>query len=322
MVVDQEIDLPDMATIVLNNTKDYGYSHDTAHGCPVEVKIGAIDGEAVSIFKGEVVGIQPKWMESGDSTCTLIAFNRLHRLTRGLKSRTFQKMSDKDIITKIAQEYGLSPDIKGDVNTKFDHVYQHNQHDLAFVLVRAARMNYEVLCDNTKLTFRKRDPSVDSGIEMEWKKDLQNFAARLSTAGQVSEVNVRAWDPTKHKEIVGSAKTPATSLGTEDAWAAASKFGKAMWYDVDIPVTTVEAANAIAVSKLEELRMGFIVAEGKAKGNPNMKAGITVKIKTGDSRFDGKYYVTSVSQSYDPKAKGGPAGGFRTSFKGSRNGDQ
>jgi phage protein D len=311
-----------MATIILSNTEQYGYSHATQHGDSVEVKIGATEGDAVSIFKGEVVGIQPKWLESGESSCTVIAFNKLHRLTRGKKSRTFQKMTDKDIITKIAQEYGLTPDIKGDVNIKYDHVYQHNQDDLGFVLVRAARMNYEVLCDNSKLTFRKRDPSVDSGIELEWKKELQKFSARLSTAGQVSEVNVRAWDPTKHKEIVGKATTPSKSLGSEDAWKAAEKFGAAMWYDVDIPVTTVEAANAIAVSKLEELRMSFITGEGLAKGNPNLKAGITIKIKTGDTRFDGKYYVTSVSQSYAHKSKGGPAGGFRSGFKVRRNADQ
>ncbi|HKA91672.1 MAG TPA: hypothetical protein VKE22_28610, partial [Haliangiales bacterium] len=211
--------------------------------------------------------------------------------------------------------------VKGDVNIKFDHVYQHNQTDLEFVLVRAARINYEVLCDNTKLTFRKRDPSVDSGIELEWKQELEQFSARLSTGAQVSEVNVRAWDPDKHTEIVGKATAPGTSLGSEDAWAAAQKFGKAMWYDVDIPVTSVEAANAIAKAKLEELRMGFITGEGVARGNPNLKAGITIKIKTGDARFDGKYYVTGVSHTYSHSSKGSK-GGFKTSIEVARNGDK
>jgi phage protein D len=316
-----EVDLPDMATIVLNNTGEYGYSHNTAHGDTVEVKIGPTDGDVTSVFKGEVVGIEPKWQDNGESSVTIRAFNKLHRLTRGKKSRTFTGMTDKDIISKIATEYGLRPDIKGDVNIKFDHVYQHDQSDFRFVLVRAARINYEVLCDNTLLTFRKRDVSVDSGIELKWKEGLESFGARLSTAGQVQEVNVRAWDPEKHTEIVGKATAPQTSLGGEDGWAAAQKFGKAMWYDVDIPVTTVEAADAIAKAKLEELRMNFITGEGQAKGDPRLKAGITVKITTGDQRFDGKYYITGVSHNYSHKAKGS-TGGFRSTFKVCRNADQ
>src|SRR5262245_4284883 len=142
------MDLPDMAVITLNNTAEYGYSHNTTFGATVEVEIGATQDEAKPVFKGEAVAIEPAWRDNGESQVTIRAFNRLHRLTRGKKSRTFVKMTDSDIVNKVAQDWGLTAECSSDVAIKYDHIYQHNQTDFEFLKVRAARINYELRVDD------------------------------------------------------------------------------------------------------------------------------------------------------------------------------
>ena len=322
--IESEMDLPDMAVITLNNTEEYGYSHNTAFGATVEVEIGATAAEAKSVFKGEMVALEPAWRDNGESQVTIRAFNRLHRLTRGKKSRTFVKMTDKDIVSKVAQDWGLSAECKGDINTKYDHIYQHNQSDFEFLKVRAARINYELRVDDTKLFFSQRKPEGDE-IELKWGSknsdaSLQRFSARLNTGVAVKEVRVRGWNPDKHEEIIGIATTTTTKLGKSDVWGdAGQKFGgEPVWFDVDIPVTDKGVAEAIAKAKLEELRLSYITGEGQAKGNPDLKPGGMVKIVTGDSRFDGKYQLVGVSHQYSHKA-GSTSGGYRTLFKVRRN---
>jgi phage protein D len=75
---------------------------------------------------------------------TVRGFDRLHRLMRGRKSRTFVKQKDSDIVSKIVQDAGLTADAT-DSRVTYEHVYQHNQTDWEFLRVRAQRIGYEIL---------------------------------------------------------------------------------------------------------------------------------------------------------------------------------
>ncbi len=325
--VDQDLDQPDMCSLVLNNTKDFSFSEQCNQGDALEIKIGPEESKAEFVFKGEIVGLEPVFDSGGASRVTLRAFNRLHRLSRGRKSRTYEKMTDTDIVSKIASENSLSAKTTSDVNIKYDHIYQHNQTDLEFVLQRAARIDYEVFVNDKDLTFRKRDVSRDSGITLKFDPDfeysLQKFAPRLSSAGVVQEVNVRGWNPEKKQEILGKATAPQTKLGGTDGGAAASSpFGKKFYYDAEIPVKTVEEANAIAKAKLEELSLNYITGDAICFGHPKLKMGIVVTIDCGDRRFNGKYYVVGCSHRYTHEHKGGGKGGYLTTLKVRRNAEK
>jgi uncharacterized protein len=306
--VDQDLDQPDMATITLKNVGSAPLSQTINQGDTVEVKIGDADSPP-TIFKGEVVGLEPIFDVEGEAKVIVRAFNKLHRLTRGRRSKTYAKMSDKDIVNDICGRYSLTAKVSGDVNIKYDHVYQHNQTDLEFLLVRAARINYEIYVVDTELFFRKRDTSVDSGKTLTWGAggagSLQRFLPRLTSAGIVQEVHVRGWDPDKKAAIVGKATSLANKMGKDDGPGKANPFGKVHYYDVDVPVRNLEEANALAKSKLEELSLSYITGEGQAKGDPELKPGIIVTVACNDTRFGGKYYLTGTTHKYLPKGKGG-----------------
>jgi len=317
VVVEADLDQPDHAIITLSNLSTK-YSEQVNEGDELEVKLGFVDGkDQGSVFKGEVVGIEPIYDARLPARVQIRGFNQLHRLMRGKKSVTYTKVTDKDIVDKLCQSYGLSPDYGGaGPSTKYDHVYQHNLTDLEFLRMRAARLGFEVSVDDKKLYFRKRVDS-DSGIKLVFgvpgDSALERFMPRLSTAQQVSEVKVFGWDPVKKEEIVGSAKPQSSKLGDKHGSAVASSKHKDVLQVVhESPVSSKEEADNIAKSILNDRMMEFITGEGVCRGNPDMKPGIIVTIAVQDKRFDGKYHVTSVRHRY---VHAGQAGGYRTEFR-------
>jgi phage protein D len=315
LVVESDLDQPDMAEITFASVGEQ-YVSQCKDGDPVVVKAGM--GTPEDIFHGEVVGLEPTYEAGGDTRFVIRAFNKLHRLVRGRKSKTYENMSDQDIVQQIAGNAGLQAQCDSSTKITHPHVYQHNQTDLEFVRSRAARIDYEVLCDDTKLYFRKRQTDNDSGIVCDMQQNspywLQKFSARLSSAGVVNEVNVRGWDPDKKKEIVGKAKASGSRLGSNAAGDVVKKgFGQVLTFESEYPIFSQEEADALAKSALDSRLMTYITADCQCMGSPKFKAGTVVKIKVADKRFSGKYYVAAVSHRYfHGHGMAAEEGGYRT----------
>ena len=322
LLIEADLDQPDMAAITLSNTGTQQWSSKVNQGDAFEIKAGFTTGkDAGTVFKGEVTGLEPMFAANGVSRVVVRGLNGLHKLARGKKSVSYTKVTDKDIVSKIVGNYGLKADF-GDAapSTKYDHVYQHNQTDLEFLRLRASRIGFEVLVQDTTLFFRKRTEK-DSGIKLvlgeSGESTLERFMPRMSTANQVSEVRVRGWDPDQKKEILGTASPASSKLGDKTGSEVTNNTHKnVLYFDVDVPVFTKEDADAIAKSILQDRLMGYITGDATAKGNPDLKPGIVVTIAVGDKRFDGKYYITAVRHRYVHE---GTDHGFRTHFKFKRD---
>jgi uncharacterized protein len=325
--VDLDLNQPAMAVLTLVNK---GHRHSTTHaqGDAVEVLVG---DEGTAIFKGEIVGMEPIYEAGGESKVQIRAFDKLHRLLRGRKSRTFQDQSDNAIVNTICGDHGLTADCGSEVNITHKHVYQHAQDDLAFLRTRAARIGYSIWVEDTKLFFKKPKADVDSGIEFAMSSNpntghrMKRFAPRMSSAGVVKKVTVRAWDPEKKAEVVGEASAASSRLGQTNAAGAASTFGEVKTFISDQPVSTVEEAKAIAQAKLDELSMSYITGEAECIGKPDYKPGIVVKITVNDEKaddlFNGKYMIIGASHIYSPGGSGAGAstGGYNCILKVTRD---
>jgi len=326
--VDMELSQPDMAMIRLKNTGHKYSNGGVKHADAVEIKVGE-----ETIFIGEVVGIEPVYISGGQSTCTIRAFNRLHRLLRGRFSQTFKDMSDQDIAAKIAKDAGLSAKAGSKPKITHEHVYQHNQTHLEFLRTRAARIGYDVWVVDKDMYFDAPKTDKDSGIELVMKDPaaenlLIKFRPRLTSVSSVEKVVVHGWDPVKKEAIVGEAKAKSSKLGKDGADKAGKKFGSAVNYEVDHPVTSVEEAKAIAEAKLADLLMNFVTAEGMCKGNPKLKTGIVVNIVVNsdkdDDVFNGKYFLHGVTHMYthtQPGADGG-GGGYKCGLRCRRDAEK
>jgi uncharacterized protein len=316
VICESDLDLPDACVVTLSN-ESTKWSEKITEGDDIEIKLGLGGIPADTVFKGEITGIEPIYDTKSKVRVNVRALNKLHRLSRGKKSVAYLKVTDKDIVDKICQAYSLTANY-GDTPpaTQYEHVYQHNQTDLEFIRIRAARIGFEVLVNDNNLYFRKRT-DADSGITLDYgvQQDgaLEKFMPRLSTANQVSEVRVRGWDPDKKQEVVGSAKPASSKLGDKTgSQIAEGKHSNVLAIDVEAPVSSKEEADNIAKSILQERLMSFIIGEGICRGRPDLKPGIIVTVNVQDKRFNGKYYITAVKHAY---IHDGPNNGYRTHFK-------
>lgn len=294
IVVDASTSDVDAATVTL----DLRRSRPPSIGDSLDIAGGS------NIFKGDIVGIEPVFDAGGQSRVTLRALNRLHRLTRGRKSKTYQDQSDADIVSRIAAEAGLvagpaSPEIK----IRYDYVYQRNETDLEFLRERAARIGFEVLVDDKTLLFRRPVDSDAIPLGCTGQATLKRFHPRLSSANQVSKVTVRGWDPVRKQEIVGTASRRLIAL-SPGAGQIADPPGELI--DLGLVQGLDSAANAYGAARgtLEAVTASDLSAEADAMGDASLHVGAIVSVSGIDARFNGKYYVAGASHRYQQGANG------------------
>ncbi|HSM58041.1 MAG TPA: VgrG-related protein [Candidatus Sulfomarinibacteraceae bacterium] len=283
--LDPELELLDDASINLTKT--------------VEISVADDKETKHTLIKGEITALEPIFDQDASCQVVISGYDKSHRLYRETKSCSYLNQKDSDLANQIAGNAGLSAEVDS-TSTVYEHIYQDNQSDLAFLMQRAWRIGYECFVADGKLYFRK--PRTDSsGATLKRQIDLLFFRPRMTLAEQVDEVIVRGWDPQKQEAIVGQASSgklyPSTGESKNGAsWA--KSFGAGKVVVVDHPVTNQAEANNIAQARLDELSGAFVEAEGIALNRPDVVAGKTVKLEDLGVRFSGTYMVTSATHVY------------------------
>lgn len=300
VVVDQHTHLPDMFTICLQDPGlellDNGPFDLTKE---IEIEAETEDEKKYPLIKGEITALEPDFGDGMNAKLVVRGYDKLHRLYRESKIKAYVNVKDSDIASQIAQNIGLTAQVDA-TSTVYDHIFQHNLSDLAFLAQRAWRIGYECFVSDGKLFFRK-PPAPSAGITLTWGQDLFSFHPRMSLAEQVDEVQVKGWDADKQSPIVGKAQNgnlyPKIQESKDGAgWAHA--FGSGKTVIVDQNVISQAEANILASARLDEISGAFIEAEGEAFRQPDIKAGKSIELKGLGDRFSGQYLVTSVTHIY------------------------
>src|ERR1051325_139703 len=282
-------------------------------GNKVEIKMG-YGNTLKSLFKGEVTGLEPSFYCDRLPRLTVRGYDRRHRLQRGTRTRTFAQQKDSDIASQIAKEAGLTA-AADDSQVVHEYVIQANQSDLDFLLARAAAINYEVVTEDTTLYFRKAASDKGGMVRLKMGDDLLEFHPRLTSAQQVSEVNVLGWNLKEKKSIQATATSPNEKIGGNKSGPGLSgdAFGAAAQTITSHPVTTQAEADQIAKAVLSKQALAFIEGSGSCLGRADLRKGKLIEITGASKRFDGKYYVTAVIHRFDRES------GYRKEFRVGRN---
>jgi phage protein D len=310
-VVEQDLDQPDMALLTLGGPAGLAFAAGVTAGDDVQIEAEPASGG--SLFKGEVVGIEPVFDPLNPSV-VIRAYNRSHRLAREAQSKTYQDMSDQDIVSAVAAAHGLVPSVGEELTERYDLVYQHNQTDLEFLQGRAARIGYQVWCEDTTLFFRRvpAPPSIVIGnTRARGEVPLRRLHARLATSDTVQRLVARGEDPAGRR--FAAAASAATLLLRPEPNTPAVLLGRTSAFTVDHPIFSVEEARAVAQAGLDALLAPRVDAEVETAGSDALWPGRVVVVRGTNDRFNGKYLVQGTSHRYSGADSCG--GGYATLLK-------
>ena len=317
VVVDHSLHLPSMFTLRLFN-HDMKWLRDETfrEGKQVEIFFG--ERSRFKLLSGKIAGLEPK-LESVHPTLVIRGYDLSHKLFRGRHRRSFNQVTDSDLATRLARDAGLRPGTIDTTSEIHEYIFQNNQTNAELLLERARRLGFELWVEDDALNFRK--PSANGApVQLAWGDSLLSFGPRLSTAEQVNEVEVRAWDPKQKRAVVGRAtrgqggaeigiSEPGSSLASQ-AW------GEAKFAIVDQFARSPSEAEALAQAALDEMTSAFVEAEGACTPNGDITPGRQIQVDGVGARFNGKYYVTQVVQTWTAEQ------GLQTRFSASGRRDR
>jgi phage protein D/phage baseplate assembly protein gpV len=299
--VEESVHLPDFFSVHFDDPHFELFDKDAFPlGTRLEIAFRA-EGDPVVVTSGEITAVVVEPGRSGRHELVLTGFDLTHRLAREPKSRSFQRVTDADIATRIAGEYGLDADVDA-TGASHDYVLQAGETDYAFLRRRAARIGFDVWITGRKFFFKKGPRSSASPPTLRYGANLSDFTVRFSSAERADEVQIRGWDQLGKQAITG--KAAETDPGTdapaaqEMADAARRAFGRVQRSAGQLPVTDQAEADALAASLLLRASGEEVVLRGEATGDPNIGAGAKVHLEGVGSRLTGDYRVTGVEHTY------------------------
>jgi phage protein D/phage baseplate assembly protein gpV len=314
--VEESLHLPGMFTMVIQNDYFSGkgekpWRHQDVIQIGKSIVIGFIasstDAKEFSqenqgeIIEAEITAIETHFTEKSQAPIIVRGYDTMHRLHRGQYNRSFQNLTDSDIVKRIMEETGLKEGKIDPSGEPHEYLFQENQTNMQFLRDRANRIGFELFVQNGKLYFRK--PKVDQVLKLKWLKDISSFRVRVTSAEQVQEVEVRAWNYAEKKAIVSTQKT--AQLHTETDYGKGSEVSNPFKGKpptprrivVDRPVFNPKEADAIAQAVCNEIAGQYVHADAKAEGNPKLRPGKVIELEN-MGKYSGKYYITETRHLY------------------------
>jgi phage protein D len=282
-------------------------------GVTVAIEMGYVDNTKAMI-SGEVTGLTASFPSDGASTLRVEGHSRLHRLDGTRQTRTFQDVTDSEIVEKIAQLAGLTA--KADTTRlKYPYVIQNNQTDLEFLRERAESLDFELLVDDRTLIFRKSKAGSAKSIALKWGQSLRRFQPSLNSLQPLTAVTVRGYDPKTKQPIVGQAGAGSeeTVMGQQSgAKLVSAAFGARQDFVVDRQPSSQAEAEQCAKAIYNQRMMELITGSGVSIGDPALRAGTVVDIAGLGNNFSGLYYVVRATHTIG-------IGGYETQFSVRKN---
>lgn len=282
-------------------------------GADVEIAVGSPD-ERSTIFTGRLTAIEGDYPEGQVPSVVLLAEDHLQDLRMTRRTRTFEQVSDAEVVRRIAGDHGLTPevDLPGPTHAA---VCQLNQSDLALLRDRALPHGADVWIDGRTLHVGRR---ADDPVVLRYGAELLAFRALADVAHQATEQRVAGWDPELKEAVLERVGTSAIAadLGADSGGGQLLEqaFGSRPATTTMPGAVTRAQARAMAEGLYRERARRFVTGVGVADGLALLRAGRAVEMQRLGGMFDGTYRLSSVVHRYDI------ADGYRTEIEVERGG--
>ncbi len=273
--------------------------------------------EGKTLFLGKIFALEGNFPDGKSPEITVLAEDALQDLRMTRRTRTFTDVSDADVVRRIAQDHGLTPEVSIDGPT-YRVLAQVNQSDLAFLRERARLMGTELWVADKTLGVKTRTARRGATIPLAYTSQLRECVVTADLADQRTSVTVSGWDVSAKARIKHEATESAiqSELNGDQSGMSIlqSSFGQRKESVAHtVPLTTREAQSE-AESILRMTSRRFMRVRGVAEPDGNICVGAYVELQRLGPLFDGKYYLTSVRHLFDGTS------GMRVEFEAERPG--
>ena len=281
-------------------------------GKEIKVKLGTD-----LLFHGKITGLEANFSEGGPPELNVLAEDRFQDLRMTRRTRTFEDVTDSDVINQVTTEHGLTPE--ANVNGPTYRVLgQVNQSDLAFLRERARSIDAELWLEGSTLYAQSRTDRSRGTVQMTHGNKLREFSVMADLAGQRTSVTVSGWDVSSKTELKHEATDSILSGELNGDMSGASILFSAYGQRKEavvhaVPLTSQEAqCQAEALFKMSARR--FVVGRGVAETDSRLRVGNSVDLQGLGPLFSGRYYLSEVRHRFDG------INGLRTEFTAERPG--
>jgi uncharacterized protein len=279
-------------------------------GKSLKIEMGAGDAAGV-LFEGRVTGIEGRFAGSRPPEILILAEDRLQDLRMTRRTRTFENVSDAEVVRQVAGSYGLGTDVDFSGPTH-QVVAQLNQSDLAFVRERARGAGAEVWVEGDTMKAKPRTARSGGELTLTYGDGLHELSIMADLAHQATGLTVAGWNVSGKRAV--SHRATDTAVGPElnggEAGAAVlqATLGARNQQVVHDHVVNEEEARALADAHFRASARRFVEGHGLAEGDARIRVGAEIDLREVGPLFAGKYFVTSVRHTFDETH------GFRSTF--------
>lgn len=276
---------------------------DIGMGAQVRITHGS---SAVTLFSGEVTGIEEQYGESAPGL-TLLLQDRLHHLARRRQSLCHEDQSPDEVLRAMAGDAGLEANLQ--VSGLTANWHQLNESDLAFALRLCERFDIGLRMDQGALRAMPEEPDPEPVILGPGNGALSlRVLADLNHQYQSSEVT--GYNPGTAESVNASENQPGDPGSGKTARDTLSELG---WDSSDTlphPLARSQSeADAYATAGFRRQARRFLRGDLACMGEAGLKPGREIVLEGVSRRLAGVWQVGLCRHVFDNR------NGFRTHAK-------
>jgi phage protein D len=268
-------------------------------GTALKVYAGDVNSPT-EIFRGKVTALEARYPQSGPPELMVLSEDSLQGARMQRRTKTWDVSSLGDIVTQIASNLGLTPQVSGlDANVGTEQ--QFNETDLRFLRRLLARYDADLQVVGDELHASPRSQVQRNAIQLDMNSQLRAVRVLADLAHQVTQVTATGWDYQQGQTI--SVTSQATAFGQGSGQTGKDWLGQALSTRSEhlgqfANLNQAEAQALVDAEFLQRIRR-FVVAHGLAEGNPNLRVGSWLTLTGIGPRFSNAYYTTAAVHRFD-----------------------
>jgi phage protein D len=275
----------------------------------------AVQFDDENIFEGRISGLEAIFSDTNVPSFSVTAIDRLNDLCMVRRTRTFEDMSEGDLLHHIASDHGLGAQANFSGSTH-KLLAQLNQTDFAFLSECLQRAGALLWIEGSTLHAARERGSAANAHELALAGNLHEFAVKADLAMQRTSLKVTGWNIDGKHAIAHEAQENALAglslAGPSGPALVSHVHGERKDSIVDAVVRTSEDARQLAESAYQRMARHFMVGRGIADTNARLQTGAYVEITHVDSFATGVYLLTEIKHVFDAVR------GLRTEFTAER----